>query len=70
MKRTLGPADGQTRFTPEGWFTGRSKPPFGRVSGKRYRALLPGMLATTKARAIEANGVATVDGELPGAQPG
>ena len=51
VKRTLDQRNGQTVFTHEVWFTGLSKGLFGRVLGRKYRALLPQVLASIKAQA-------------------
>ncbi len=51
VKRTLESGAGPTRFTHEVWFTGLSKPLFGRVLGKKYRALLPSVLEAIRAQA-------------------
>lgn len=51
VKRTLGEADGQTLFTHEVWFAGFSKPVFGLLLGKKYRTLLPPVLAAIKTQA-------------------
>ncbi len=51
VRRTLSQADGQTQFTHEVWFTGASKGLFGRVLGRRYRALLPEVLAAIRRQA-------------------
>ncbi len=51
VKRTLEPTEDPTRFTHEVWFTGLSKPLFGRLLGKKYRALLPSVLEAIRAQA-------------------
>ncbi len=48
VKRVLSRQNGLTSFTHEVWFTGLSKGIFGRVLGKRFRAILPEVLESIK----------------------
>jgi Polyketide cyclase / dehydrase and lipid transport len=51
VKRTLDQVDGHTQFTHEVWFSGISKGFFGWALGRKYRALLPGVLEAIKTQA-------------------
>ena len=53
MRRTLAPASDGTRFTHEVWFTGATGAFFGRLLGRRYRAILPEAMRRLKAAAEE-----------------
>lgn len=51
VKRTLSVVEGHTQFTHEVWIAGISKPIFSRVLGRKFRAMLPDVLAAIKAQA-------------------
>ena len=51
VRRSLRQDGGHTQFTHEVWFTGLSKGLFGWLLGRKYRVLLPQVMAVIKAQA-------------------